>query len=76
MCFLQASRKPQSDTGGEVPKNDERGDVECVGARFIAPAGWGWANALHLATSIQSGQEPVIGQTTPVLLYSIGITEV
>ncbi len=25
------------DTGGEVPKNDERSDVESVGARFIAP---------------------------------------
>ncbi len=35
------------DTGGEVPKNDERSDVESVGARFIAPAGWGGANALN-----------------------------
>ncbi len=27
------------DAGGELPKNDERSDVESVGARFIAPAG-------------------------------------
>ncbi len=41
------------DIGGELSKNDERGDVECVGARFIAPVGWGGANALHFATNIE-----------------------
>ena len=30
---------PLFHTVGELPKNDERSDVECVGARFIAPVG-------------------------------------
>src|SRR5216683_6901954 len=42
--------QPHYDTIGELPKNDERSDVESVGARFIAPAGWGGANALNSPT--------------------------
>ncbi len=41
---------PLNDIVGEVPKNDERSDVESVGARFIAPAGWGGTNALNSPT--------------------------
>ena len=45
----------------ELPTNDERSDVECVGARFIAPAGWGGANAAEFATDILKGEDRVIG---------------
>ncbi len=38
------------DPVGELPKNDERSDVESVGARFIAPEGWGEANAPNSPT--------------------------
>jgi hypothetical protein len=31
------------DTAGEVPPSGERSDTASVGARFIAPAGWGVA---------------------------------
>jgi hypothetical protein len=40
----------ETDTAGESPKNDERSDVEFVGARFIAPAGEGEANTLNSST--------------------------
>ncbi len=47
---LETLETLETDTAGESPKNDERSDVESVGARFIAPTGWGEANALNSPT--------------------------
>jgi hypothetical protein len=41
---------------GELPKKAERSDGQCVGARFIAPAGPGGANAAQFANRICQGQ--------------------
>jgi hypothetical protein len=41
---------PSFDTIDELPKSDERSDVEFVGARFIAPAGWSEANTPNSPT--------------------------
>ncbi len=46
------------DPVGELPKNDERSDVESVGARFIAPEGWGEANAPNSPTGSKSDGHP------------------
>ncbi len=51
---LETLETLETDTAGESPKNDERSDVESVGARFIAPTGWGEANALNSPT-VSSG---------------------
>jgi SAM-dependent methyltransferase len=43
---------PYHDSVGELPKKAERSDGQCVGARFIAPAGPGGANVTQFANRV------------------------
>ena len=43
-----------TDTVGDLPKKDERSDVDIVGARFIAPMGSGGADSTQFANNIDS----------------------
>ncbi len=44
--------RPYGNSVGELPKKAERSDGQCVGARFIAPAGPGGANAAQFANRV------------------------
>ncbi len=69
---METMETMETDTAGESPKNDERSDVESVGARFIAPAGEGEANALNSSTvSPINDNHNVPTETTETLETSV-----
>jgi hypothetical protein len=55
---------PLKDPGGELPRKAERSDGQCVGARFIAPAGQGGATVTQFANRILKHEVPATSEHT------------
>ncbi len=66
---LQA-REYMDDSVGELPKKAERSDGQCVGARFIAPAGPGGDYAAQFTNRVMDGGNGYLHRVFPVIEQS------